>query len=108
MRIRHLVIPLEQAQAGMVLGQPLEVVFRRVLGLTLPAGHTLTEENLHQLSVHHAEFICIDQADNRSDEQVAIDAAQAAHRVMALFEGADLSEPHMAAFFDQILAYRSA
>jgi hypothetical protein len=108
MRIRHLVIPMEQAQAGMVLGQPLEVVFRRVLGLTLPVGHTLTEENLHQLSVHHAEFICIDQADNRSDEQVAIDAAQAAHRVMALFEGVDLSEPHMAAFFDQILAYRSA
>jgi hypothetical protein len=108
MRIRHLVIPMEQAQAGMVLGRPLEVVFRRVLGLTLPVGHTLTEENLHQLSVHHAEFICIDQADNRSDEQVAIDAAQAAHRVMALFEGADLSEPHMAAFFDQILAYRSA
>ena len=108
MRIRHLVIPMEQAQAGMVLGRPLEVVFRRVLGLTLPVGHTLTEENLHQLSVHHAEFICIDQADNRSDEQVAIDAAQAAHSVMALFEGADLSEPHMAAFFDQILAYRSA
>ena len=108
MRIRHLVIPMEQAQAGMVLGQPLEVVFRRVLGLTLPVGHTLTEENLHQLRVHHAEFICIDQADNRSDEQVAIDAAQAPHRVMALFEGADLSEPHMAAFFDQILAYRSA
>jgi hypothetical protein len=108
MRVRHLVIPIEQAQAGMVLGQPLEVVYRRMLGLTLPAGHVLTEENLNQLSVHHAECICIDQADNRSDEQVAIDAAQAAHRVMALFEGADLSEPHMAAFFDQILAYRSA
>ena len=99
---------MDQVQAGMVLGQPLEVVFRRMLGLTLPAGHILTEENLNQLSVNHAEFICIDQVDHRSDEQVAIDAAQAARRVMALFDGADLSPPHMAAFFDQILAYRSA
>lgn len=108
MRVRHLVIPMEQAQSGMVLGQPLEVVFRRMLGLTLPAGHTLTEENLNQLRAHHAEFICIDQADHRSDEQVAIDAAQAARRVLTLFEGADLSAPHMAAFFDQVLAFRSA
>ena len=33
MRIRRLVIPMDQAQAGMVWGQPLEVVFRRMLTL---------------------------------------------------------------------------
>lgn len=100
MRIRRLVIPVDQAQAGMVLGQPLEVVFRRMLGLTVPAGPILTEETLNQLSVHHAELVCIDQADHRSDEQVAVDADQAARRVLTLFEGADLCAPRMAAFFD--------
>ena len=108
MRMRHLFIPLELAQAGMVLSQATQVVHHGFLSLTLPAGHTLTEENLSQLSAHHAEFIYIEQEDDRSDEQVAIDVAQAAGRVLTLFDGADLSDANMAAFFDQVLAYRSA
>lgn len=108
MRMRRSVIPIVQAQAGMVLSKPVGIVQRGYLSLTLPAGHALTDENLHQLSACHAEFIGIELADTRSDEQVAIDAAQAAHRVMQIFEGADLSDTNMAVFFDQILAYRSA
>ncbi|WP_300112426.1 hypothetical protein [Rhodoferax sp.] len=106
--MRHKYIPLELAQVGMVLSQTAQVVHHGFLSLALPAGHVLTEENLSQLSVHHAEFIYIDQPDDRSDEQVALDTAQAAGRVLTLFDGADLSEPNMAAFFDQVLAYRSA
>ena len=36
------------------------------------------------------------------------DAARAAHRVMDIFAAADLSDPVMAALFDQVLGYRSA
>lgn len=108
MRTRRQFIPLADAQAGMVLGQPAQVSVSGFLNLTLPAGHILTEENLNQLAVHHAEFIDIDLEDTRSDEQVAKDAAQAAQSVLQIFKAADLSEPHMAAFFDQVLAYRSA
>lgn len=108
MRVRHKYIPLELAQAGMALSQPAQVVHRGFLSLTLPAGHILTEENLSQLSAHHAEFIYIDQADDRSDEEVAIDVAQAAGRVLTLFDGADLSDANTATFFDQVLAYLSS
>jgi hypothetical protein len=39
---------------------------------------------------------------------VAVDVAQAVGRVLSIFEGVDLTDPAMAAFFDQVLAYRSA
>lgn len=108
MRTRRSFIPIVQAQVGMVLGKPVGIVERGYLSLTLPVGHALTDENLHQLSACHAEFIGIELTDTRSDEQVAIDAAQAAHRVLQIFEGANLSDANMAVFFDQILTYRSA
>jgi hypothetical protein len=107
MRTRHHYIPIAQAQAGMVLSEATQVVEHGFLSLVLPAGHSLTDENLQQLAAHHAEFICTAVPDARSDEQVALDAAHAARRVMDIFEGADLSEPNMAAFFDQVLGYRS-
>jgi hypothetical protein len=108
MRTRHHFIPIDDAQVGMVLSQPASVVDHGFLNLTLPAGHTLTQENLNQLIAHHAEFIFIDRSDSRSDQEVALDAAEAARRIMQIFSGVDLSEPNMMAFFDQILAYRSA
>lgn len=108
MRTRLIYIPISEAQEGMVLGAPLSVVYRGMLSLTFPDGHTLTDENLHQLSAHFAEFMCIAKPDERSDEQVAIDAAAAAGRVLQIFDGVDMSNPTMAAFFDQVLIYRSA
>ena len=108
MRMRHHYIPIEDAAQGMVLSAQASVVEQGVLRFTLPPGHTLTDENLHQLRAHHAEFIFVDMPDARSDEQVALDAAACAHRVMQIFSGADLSEPHMLALFDQVLRYRSA
>jgi hypothetical protein len=108
MRTRPHYIPIIEAEAGMVLGEPVRVANRGQLRFCLPAGHTLTSDNLHQLAAHHAEFIFIAEPDPRSDEQVAVDAAQAAHRVMEIFAGAELDDPTMAALFDQILGYRSA
>ena len=108
MRTRLRYLPIIEAAAGMVLGAPVRVASHGQLRFSLPAGHTLTEDNLHQLVAHRAEFIFIDEPDRRSDEEVAVDAARAAHRVMEIFSAADLSDPTMAALFDRVLSYRSA
>jgi hypothetical protein len=101
-------LPLGEAVPGMVLGAPLNTVERGVLGVSLPAGHALTEENLHQLRARHAEFIFVLDPDLRSDEQVGADAAAAARRVMQIFEGVNLKDRNMLTLFDQVLIYRSA
>ncbi len=108
MRTRPRYLPVSEAKAGMVLGAPVRAAGRSSLRFSLPAGHVLTSDNLHQFRVHHAEFIFIAEPDPRPDEQVALDAALAAHRVMQIFSGADLTDPTMAALFDQVLGYRSA
>jgi hypothetical protein len=108
MRTRLLYIPISEAEVGMVLGAPLSVVYRGMLSLTFPDGHVLTDENLHQLGAHFAEFMCIAKPDERSDEQVAIDAAAAANRVLQIFNGVDMRNPTLATLFDQVLLYRSA
>ena len=108
MRTRLHYIPISEAQEGMVLGAPLTVVYRGMLSLTLPDGHALTDENMSQLSAHYAEFMCIIEDDLRTDDEVALDAARDADRVKQIFDGADLSDPTMAALFNQVLGYRSA
>lgn len=108
MKTRPRYVPLGEAEAGMVLGAATNVVNHGVLRLSLPAGHQLTEQNLDQLRAHRAEFVFVAEPDVRPDEQVATDAAQAAHRVLEIFAGADLNDATMAALFDQVLTYRSA
>lgn len=108
MRKRHHYIPIVDAREGMVLGARANAVRGGSLNFSLPVGHALTEENLHQLIAHQVEFIFVLQSDTRTDEQVAIDAAMAARRIIRIFEGADFSDPNTATLFDQVLAYRSA
>lgn len=108
MRIRPRYVPMIEAEAGMVLGAPVSVSSNRFMVLSLPAGHQLTSDNLNQLVAHHAEFIYVAEPDNRSDEEVAADAALSAHRVLQIFSGADLADPNVATLFDQVLLYRSA
>lgn len=107
MRTRNRYLPISAVEAGMVLGAQVCTVERGNLSVSLPPGHALTEENLHQLTTRRAEFILVTEADPRSDEQVALDVAAAAGRVMQIFSGVDLSEPTMATLFEQVLAYRS-
>lgn len=108
MRTRNRYLPISAVEAGMVLAAQVCTVERGNLSVSLPPGHALTEENLHQLTTRHAEFILVAEADPRSDEQVAIDVAAAADRVRQIFDGVDLSDPCMATLFEQVLAYRSA
>lgn len=108
MRYRQRYVPVEEAQAGMLLGAPADAVKTGAMIFSLPSGHLLTEENLHQMTAHQVEYIFVLEKDDRSDAEIATDAAAAAHQVMQVFEGADLSDPNMLAFFDQILAFRSA
>ena len=108
MRTRTQYIPLVTAEEGMTLAAPLNVVKHGHMRFSLPAGHVLTFDNLHQMTVHGAEFIFITAPDTRSDEDIATDTAAVAGRVMDIFAGADLSNPTLAALFDQILAYRNA
>lgn len=108
MRTRTQYIPIMEAEAGMMLATALKVVRYGHLRLSLPASHVLTIDNLHQMTAHQTEYIFIAAPDTRSDEQVAIDTARVAHRVMDIFAGADLGEPTISALFDQILAYRNA
>ncbi len=108
MRTRHHYIPVADAKAGMLLGAPANAVSGGAASFSLPAGHTLTQENLHHFEAHCVEFIFVDEPDLRSDEDVAIDSARVAKRVMDIFEGADLTEPTVLALFDQVLLYRNA
>jgi hypothetical protein len=99
---------LAEAEPGMVLAGPTRINEHGFLTFSLPVGHVLTDASLRQLAAHGAECLFVTEQDPRSDEQVATDAARAAHRVMEIFSGADLSDPVMAALFDQVLAHRSA
>lgn len=108
MRSRTHYIPIYEAEPGMVLGATISVTTHGVLRFSLPTGHALTRDNLHQMTAHRAEYLFISRADPRSDEQVAEDAAKDAHRALEIFSGADLQDPVMARLFDQVLAYRSA
>jgi hypothetical protein len=108
MRTRTQYLPIIEAEAGMILADALRVVKFGHLRLSLPAGHLLTPDNLHQMTAHRTEYIFISALDTRSDEQVAVDTALVAHRAMDIFAGADLSDPTMSVLFDQILAYRNS
>ncbi len=107
MRRRTHYLPLTEVAAGMILATPVQAVVSGQLRFRLPAAHALTADNLRQLAAHRVEFVFVDLPDDRSDQEVAVDAALAARRTMEIFNGADLSDPPMAALFDQILTYRS-
>mgnify|MGYP000600804929 CR=1 FL=1 len=108
MRYRTIYLPMAEAAAGMTLAAPLNVSRQGLQRFSLPQGHVLTEDNLSQMAANYAEFIFIAEPDGRSDEQVAIDMARVAHRVMEIFAGADFNDPILLALFDQILTYRNA
>ncbi len=107
MRKRHCYITVAEAEVGMELGAPATGTKQGKL-ISMSAGHKLTGDDLFQLAERRVEFIFVTEPDPRPDEQVAVDAAQAAHRVMEIFAGADLSDPIIATLFNQVIIYRSA
>ncbi len=104
-RVRYL--PFGELRAGMTLAEGVKLTERNVVRFSLAAGTVLNDDHLRQLAIHRAEFVSIALPDLRCDEEVACDAAAAAARVADIFEGADLSNPEMAALFDRVLAFRS-
>jgi len=108
MKTRRQYIPVTDIEPGMVLGETVQVVERGLLSMELPPGHLLTADNLNQLRAHHAEYICIEQPDERSDEQIAKDTEQAARRVQESFRDSNLDDPTLLSLFDQVTAYRTA
>lgn len=108
MRTRRKYIPITEIEPGMLQGETVQVVQRGLLSMVLPPGHSLTPDNVHQLNANHAEFICIDQPDERSDDQIAQDTEQAAHRVQELFKDCNLDAPTLLALFNQVMAYRTS
>ena len=108
MRTRRQYIPFTEIKPGMVLGETVQVIQRGLLSMVLPSGHSLTPDNVDQLHARHAEFVCIDQPDERSDAQIAFDTEQAVHRVQEVFKGCNLEDPTLLALFDQVMAYRTS
>lgn len=104
-RLKHL--PLPDVSEGMVLGAPLLLLADNgVISLTLPGGHVLNESTLRQLHVRHAEFVCIQVEDERTDEERAAEVAQAEARLRRIFRAADLSRPAVAGLYEALRAYR--
>jgi hypothetical protein len=104
-RLRTHYIPAEVAVEGMTLTEGVKDKWRRTL---FPEGATLTQENIQQLLAHQVEFICVSYTETRPPELIAVEAAMAARKILDVFSGADLSNPTMAALFNQVLVYRSA
>ncbi len=105
MRTRTHYLPIESATVDMVLAESVKDGFQRTL---LPSGSTLTAENIQQLQAHTVEYICVSYEDRRTPEEIAVHSAETARSVMNIFAAADLSNPVMAALFNQVLMYRSA
>jgi len=107
-RTRNHYIPIVEAQIGMVLFAATNSVGRGSVVFSLPRGHALTEDNLHQLRAHHVEYIFVSEPDDRTEEAIATDNAVIAGKVLHIFHGADMADRTTAALFDQVLAYRRA
>jgi len=106
-KMRRHYLPFDEIEPGMVLGEPITLADRHILRFSLPAGHALTETNLRQLAVHHAEFVCVALPDQRNDDEIDEDVAKATARVKDIFAGGDLSQPAMAALYERVLAFRT-
>lgn len=92
----------------MTLGAPLMLAEHGVMSFSLAAGHVLTESNIRQMTVRHAEFVCVLQADTRSDAERAAAWLDAETRLQQIFHCADLTQPATAGLYQAVLAYRRA
>ena len=107
MEIRLRYLPITDACEGMVLGAPLTITENGVRTYSLPAGHVLTETNLHQISIRHAEFVCVQQSDERTPEERENQRLAAEIRLKHIFRAASKDNPAMVRLYDSIFAYRS-
>jgi len=105
-RLRYL--PLPEAVEGMVLGAPLMVAEHGVISFSLPAGHVLTDSNIHQMHIRRAEFVCVEEEDMRSEEERTMEWEWAETRLRHIFRAANLEDPAMARLYEAVLTFRKA
>lgn len=101
-------LPFSSVEEGMVLGAALAVPEQGVTSFVLPAGHVLTDSNLHQMGVRQAEYVCVCEEDSRTDEVREMDWAMSEQRLQEIFRLADLSQPTVAALYDAVLRLRKS
>ncbi len=103
-RLRYL--PISDAREGMILGAPVVLSANGVSNFTLATGHELTESNINQMAVRNAEFVCIEEPDERSEAEREAEWAIEEMRLNHIFRAADLTLPSMARLHAAIFAYR--
>jgi len=108
MSTRSRYLPLFELQAGMVIGKPLDIVEQGIVTFSLPQGHVLTQQNLEQLAVHNAAYACIEQEDERTEEEKRLLVEQQSARLEKIFSSADLGQSATRTLYLALLAYRSA
>ncbi|MBV1776727.1 hypothetical protein KSF73_13510 [Burkholderiaceae bacterium DAT-1] len=99
-------ITMAEARPGMVLAHDVNVVENGMLRLTMARGTVLCPDTIHQLTMHHGEFLAIKLNDKRSKAECDADAAAARARVMQIFAGADFSNPAINNLMQAVLDYR--
>lgn len=108
MSARSRYLPLFELEVGMVIGKPLDIVEQGIVTFSLPHGHVLTQQNLEQLAVHNAAYACIEQEDERTDEEMRLLVEQQSSRLETIFSSADLGQSATRTLYLALLAYRSA
>ncbi|MDR0234168.1 MAG: hypothetical protein LBI31_05120 [Zoogloeaceae bacterium] len=106
MSIRHRFLPLSVVEPDMVLARPLMLTDRGRVILSFPADHVLTQNNLEQLRARHAQYVCVQEEDNRGQMARERFETDQIDRLQIIFRHADMGDPETRAFFEAILAYR--
>lgn len=105
-RLRYL--PISEVKEGMVLGVPLVLSEHGVSNFSLPVGHALTETNIRQMSVRHAEFVCVQQLDERSEAERLAEYKAAEARLKHIFRASNRDDPVISRLYEAVLAFRRA
>lgn len=99
-------VPISEAEEGMVLGAPVVLPEHGVSNFNLPAGHTLTDSNLHQMAIRKAEFVCIEIPDERTPEEREAEWGINEMRLQQIFSTANLEDPATGRLYQAVLAFR--
>lgn len=107
MRTRTRFLAIDDVTPGMVLAEPAMAMDHGFMGLKFPAGLVLTQESIDQLWAHQAEYVEIEEPDARTDDSRLAESESALQDLTARFSRLDLTEPVVAALFQQLVNYRS-
>jgi hypothetical protein len=99
-------IPINKVEPGMILGAHLVLTQNGVMRFNILQGHTLTGPLLDQLRSHHAEIVCVEEPDDRSQQQREADWLHDENTLKQVFQQADLHNHLIKNLYDSVLAYR--